>query len=336
MAGNYPGGISDQIQSRFGSRLPMITTGVTIAGLIFVVVSLLLQWQIPPEIRWIVPILMTLWVMSMVVFRGPVVALLRQAAPMAALPQANILLTVVFGLVGALSPLMTIFMNSVGGSITFILGAIVLTLGATILYSSTPRHSLFTSSESAQSVVSPLVIGILFILGLGAGLEINLVLRTFPPIIHRQLTSISTNWIVSIILLISAISVIPVAKITMKLGTKTAMRLGLLIILACLGILLFQPSGILAVGLILVVGVAFGLVFESQIPLVLGMLPSDRAGLGTGLYFGGMGAANTLVSILLQGVDSISPIAEFLWCVVSFSVVVLCLAATRKMNKICS
>ncbi len=318
------GGLSDKIQHRFGSRLPIITTGVTLAGLIFVGTSILLQWQIPVGIRWLIPVFMTLWVMSMIVFRGPVIALLRQAAPLAALPQANMVLTVVFGLVGALSPLMTVFLNSIGASITFILGAIALTIGATILYSSTPKAVLFSTPESVQSSVSFVLASIIFALGLGVGLEINLLLRTFPPIIQTQITSISTGGIVSIILLISALFVVPAAKLTIKLGVKPTMQMGLLAILVCMGLLLFSPGGIFAAGLILIAGVSFGLIFESQIPLILGIVPSDRAGLGTGLYFGGIGAASAIVSIILQGAVTITPIGEFFWCGVSFAIVFLC------------
>jgi hypothetical protein len=322
------GGLSDKIQRRVGSRLPIITTGVTLAGLIFVGTSILLQWQIPVGIRWLIPVFMTLWVMSMIVFRGPVIALLRQAAPLAALPQANMVLTVVFGLVGALSPLMTVFLNSIGASITFILGAIALTIGATILYSSTPKAVLFSTPESVQSSVSFVLASIIFALGLGVGVEINLLLRTFPPIIQTQITSISTDGIVSIILLISALFVVPAAKLTIKLGVKSTMQMGLLAILVCMGLLLFSPGGVFATGLILIAGVSFGLIFESQIPLILGMVPSDRAGLGTGLYFGGIGAASAIVSIILQGAVTITPIREFFWCGVSFAIVFLCFTKT--------
>jgi hypothetical protein len=324
------GGISDKIQSRFGNRLPIITTGVTLAGLIFVATSILLRWQIPVTIRWIVPTLMTLWVMSMIVFRGPVVALLRQAAPLAALPQANTMLTVVFGLVGALSPLMTVFLYNIGASITFILGAIALTIGATILYNSTPKDVLFSTPTSAQSVISPIVIGIIFAMGLGVGLEINLLLRTFPEILKTQIINLAPKWIVSIILLVSAFCAIPATKLTMKLGAKQAMRLGLFAILVCMGFALFPVGNVVAMALILTAGVSFGLIFESQIPLVLGMVPSDRAGLGTGLYFGGIGAASALVSIFLEGTTPVTPIVEFLWCAASFALILL---ITYQYNK---
>ncbi|RUT08811.1 hypothetical protein DSM106972_008640 [Dulcicalothrix desertica PCC 7102] len=327
----FVGSVSDQIQRRFGSRLPVITTGVTLAGLIFVAVAILLQWQIPVVIRPFVPVLMTLWVMSMIVFRGPVVALLRQAAPLAALPQANMLLTVVFGLVGALSPIMTGFLNSIGGSITFILGAISLTIGATVLYTLTNRDVLFINIEASKSFISLKNISIIFTIGLGVGLEINLLLRTFPKII-QHLSGIQANWIISGILLLSALTVVPAATLTTKLGAKLAMKLGMLIIVICLALLLFQLGSMLAIGLILVAGFGFGLVFESQIPLILGMVASDRAGLGTGLYFGGIGAAGALISILLQLVNSITPLNQLIWGAVSSLIVILCLANNKISN----
>jgi len=46
------------------------------------------------------------------------------------------------------------------------------------------------------------------------------------------------------------------------------MKLGMLIIVICLGLILFQLGSILAIGLILVAGIGFGLIFESQISLI--------------------------------------------------------------------
>jgi hypothetical protein len=83
------GGWSDRIQRRYGSRLPLITLGVVLAGLIFAILAILLQGKIPTPLRWIVPVLMSLWVVATIIFRGPVIALLRQAAPFEALPVAN-------------------------------------------------------------------------------------------------------------------------------------------------------------------------------------------------------------------------------------------------------
>lgn len=315
------GGISDKIQRRFGNRLPIITTGVTLAGLIFVATAILLQWQIPVGIRWIVPVMMTLWVMSMIAFRGPVVALLRQAAPLANLPQVNSILTMVFGLVGSLGPLMTVFLTNIGASIAFVCGAIALTFGAIALYTWTPKDVLFPAIASTRSPISPVLMGIILVIGLGVGLEINLLLRTFPEILKFHIPNLAPNWIGSIILFISALSAIPAERLSIKLGIKPTMQTGLLGILICMGFVLFPVGHIIAAILIAIAGFSFGLIFASQIPLILGMVASDRAGLGTGLYFGGIGAAGAIVSLLLLNLTIITTTTEFICCGIAFAIV---------------
>ena len=295
------GGLADRFQYRLGSRLPLITAGVTLTGLIFVGTALLLQWTIPTELRWLVPILMTLWVMSMIVFRGPVVGLLRQAAPLAQLPQANVVLTMVFGLIGAAAPLLTNLLNHFGASIAFVTGAIALTLGATIFYKVTPSGTLFSEPTSAPSPVSRRQIVLLLSLGFGVGLIINLLLRSFPQILHLQIPNINADWLTTLILFVSALVAIPMAAFAAKLGVKPLMRLGLGITLICFaGLQIPTTSPCFFAAIALLAGIAFGMIFESQIPLALSYLPANRSGLSTGLYFGGIGAATTVQSILLQ------------------------------------
>jgi hypothetical protein len=284
------GALCDQVAYRLGSRVPMITAGVTGAGLIFVGVALLLQWNIPSGLRWIIPVLMTLWVMSMIVFRGPVVALLRQAAPLVALPKANVILTLVFGLVGALGPLQTMVLSNIGASMAFIMGAIALTVAATILYAGAPVQRLFPISRAVQSQVSFQQMALIFGAGLGSGLEVNLLLRSFPQGLGTQLPEISTDWITAGMLLVSALVAVPMGRLTVKIGERRSMLAGLVAIVLCMGLLLLRPNLILSTGLCGIAGGAFGLVFESQIPFALGAAPADRAGLSTGLYFGGIGA----------------------------------------------
>jgi hypothetical protein len=320
------GGISDRVQHRLGSRVPMITAGVTVAGLIFVSIALLLQWRIPAGWRWIVPALMTLWVISMIIFRGPVVALLRQAAPLAALPKANVVLTVVFGLVGAMGPLLNVAINTLGASITFILGAIALTAAATILYAGTPAQKLFPVLGTAPSQISLQRMILIFGAGLGSGLEVNLLLRSFPQGLQAQLPGFSADWITAGILLISALVAVPMGSLTARIGEGLSMLGGLAAIAACLGLLLLNPNFILSLGLFGIAGAAFGLVFESQIPFALGTVPANRAGLGTGLYFGGIGASTAILSLLLKQWRTLRPSDGFFLSSLSLAVAILCIA----------
>ncbi|MGB8700343.1 MAG: hypothetical protein WCD18_13080 [Thermosynechococcaceae cyanobacterium] len=293
------GDLSDRVQHRLGSRLPLITAGVTAAGLIFVSIALLLQWHIPPDLHWIVPVLMTVWVMAMIVFRGPVMGLLLQAAPLSALPQANSLLMVVFGLMGALGPFWTLMFQNVGAAITFMLGAIALMVGGAVLYSGAPRQHLFPIRETVRKPVSWQRMGWLFGVGLGSGLEVNVLLRTFPHNLQTQFPMLGANGITALILLISALSAYPLKWWMPKMAVGRTLLVGCLAIALCQALLLLSLNPIFSLGLILAGGIAFGIVFKYQVPFALGALPPSRAGLGTGLYFGAIGASTAILSLLL-------------------------------------
>ena len=323
------GGISDSILRRFGSRLPMISVGVSLAGLIFVIVGLLLQGNLSPGMRWLVPVLMTVWVTAMIVFRGPAIALLTQFAPVKELPLASAVLTLVSGIVGALGPLLAFVLKSIGASPTFLLGAIVLVIGAFILFSSTPRHTLaFANEQIRSSPISTVLLGLIFIVGLGAGLEINLLLGIFPKVLSNQISGIPAEFVTSGILLVSAVTAIPVGKFTIKLGVIKSLLLGMGAIAGVMTLTLSNHSPILAVGIILAFGTAISLIFSS--PFAFVMLPAVRAGLGAGLYFGAMGGSTALSSIIMKQPGGMMPTVAVWWSAIAFLVAGLCLVVSKR------
>lgn len=323
------GGFSDRILRRVGSRLPMISVGVTLAGTLFVVIALLIQGNLPDKLRWLVPILMTVWLMAMIVFRGPAIALLMQFAPLAELPKASAVLILVLGLVGATGPLLSILFQSLGASPTFILGAIALIIGASILFSSTPKHTLMLPNQERQFPASIRHLILIFTVGLCAGWEINLLMAIFPRVLTAQLSGVRAEFITSGILLVSALTAVPLEKLTGKLGITTALSLGLGAIPAFMGASLPNLTPVLVFALILAFGVALGLIFIAQIPYALLMVPPTNAGLGTGLYFGGMGAATALVTALMQQFTGVTPIQGVLWSAIAFLVALPCLGFSR-------
>jgi MFS family permease len=327
------GAFSDRIQRNLGSRLPMISVGVILAGVIFAATSLLVQQNLQGGIRWILPVLMTVWVMAIIAFRSPAIALLRQFAPVAELPQANAVLLIVFGLIGAIAPVLDDFLKKIGASITFMLGAIALIIGACILQSFTPVHKFDPSTldRDAPCRVSPQLLALIFVVGLGAGFEVNLLMSIFPKVLQAQLPSFKAEYIASTILLLSAIASVPLGKFTALLGADHAMLFGLGTMTGLMGLTLLNDSRIQALGIILAFGVSFGLVFISMIPLALSMLAPSHAGLGTGLYFSGGGAGFVLVSILMKQ-TGIIPIGAFLLAEVAFLVVVVCIFLSRKIR----
>jgi MFS family permease len=302
----WVGAISDRFLHRVGSRLPLIATGVTLAGLLFVAIGLLLLGDLPIGLRWIVPVLMTFWVISMIIFRGPVIALLRQWLPIEDLPAANSMITLVFGLVSAMNPVFSRIIGFLGSGMTFLLGAVILVLGAGLLWSAQPRSNLGLvpiDTGTAQSLLSRTRLRKsrtkIFVVGLITGLLVNVSLRISPQFLHRTLPAIAPEYLAAGMLLIAAGMALPLDRYRKAGSLDRTMGLGLIILLTAIGAsgIFYHP--LLAIVILAVSGVALGLLFITQIPWCLKMLPPAQAGLATGLYFGGMGAATALLSLLL-------------------------------------
>lgn len=300
------GGLSDRIMHSIGSRLPLIAVGVTIAGSIFLIVSWLLDGHLPDGMRWLVPILMTAWVIAMIVFRGPAIAILQQLAPTEFLPQANSLLVFVFALVGACHPIINSLLKNSGAGKAFIFGAVGLLIGATWLWRSSPKYLSPSpqdiSQVSSSSKASTRSMCLTFLIGMGAATEVILMMSVVPRALSQTTAlNLSGEYTASAILAIAAIATLPLGQLISKLGSRRSMAIGLCavsiaIAMSFLRQIFFGSNLTFELFHILLAGIAFGLVFISMIPFALAMLPNGNEGLATGLYFGGGGLATALLN----------------------------------------
>jgi MFS family permease len=291
----FAGLVADRYAQKIGQRLPLITMGMTLAGLIFIILSWLLAIDLPAGVRWVIPVLMTFWVLAMIVFRGPAVALLVKMAPTKVLPQANSILIFTFSIVGALAPVFDKFIAWVGAPITFLLGAAVLALGRWLLAVEPPQLPLVITTTS-RSQQYPEMLRI-YSTGLICGILSNLLLRWSPWIMATKLGGVEPNTLTATILAISALSVLFTKNWVQRWGNYRSMLVAIGIIAGLLVIAPIVPNLVLVVGYLLIAGLAFCLLSLAQIPWALGQL--SQPGLATGLYFGGMGLATAIVSGLL-------------------------------------
>ncbi len=219
----FVGRFSDRIQQRLGNRLPMISVGVTLAGVIFVIISLLVEQNLHGGIRWLVPVLMSVWVIAMIMFRGPAIALLTQFAPVTELPQANAVLVFVFGTIAAIDPLLRKFLDNLGDSMNFLLGAIALVMGAYILRSLTPIHTWkpYSLHEDVPANAPTLLLILIFIVGLGTGLEVSLLMSIFPQELQAQFPGVRLEIITSGIFLVCAIASVVLGEWTAQMYARS-------------------------------------------------------------------------------------------------------------------
>lgn len=334
------GYLSDWILRRTGSRLPQITVGVTVAGLVFVVVAGLMPLPSPWTLRWPVLLLMLVWLSAMIAIRGPVVALLRQFAPVDQLPIANGVLILVLGLVAALGPILTELLGAQSnvhtGAILFLVGAIALLLGATVLYRTgvplvPPAVGLGPDSagpDSAGPDMAPqprtlafpnvkhrrrITLTTIFLIGVGTGSVFYLVVALLPS--QFGLGFLTTPQRTAIALVIAALTANPWGYLILPWGPARALQLGVLGLVGLLGLTglglqalglptwgaLAQPSPALGgvAGLIGLgtLGALEGLVMISTVPFALSYVPPSAVGLSAGLFFGGNGLGSALMQL---------------------------------------
>lgn len=323
------GGFSDVIMKRAGSRLPLITVGVTIIGLLFVVTAILLPIPAFVALRWPLLILMLFWLAAAIAVRGPIMALLRQFAPVEQLPIANEVLIVVLGLVGSISPLVVYLLNLLEPSISFVLGAIVITIGSIVLYRlvsrSLPKKAIRSVEIPPLSPEIRLRLGLMPIVGIGVGCLFNLIFTVAPTLLDNAIASLNSTVIISVILFISAIASVPWGRQTQKWEATNALKLGLGAIVILLILLNLKLSASGAIVLLLGFGIVFGLAFISIIPFALSYIPLQRSGLSTGLFFGGTGGGSALVLFLQFQLGELTPFNSSIIAAIAFIVIVLCL-----------
>ena len=327
------GWFSDRILGRFGSRLPQVVVGVTLAGLIFVIASWLVETQLAEGMRWIVPVMMTMWVIAMIIFRGPAIALLQGFAPTSQLPQANAILALVLAVTSATSPILGLILKQIGASMTFILGAIALLIGSVLLWASMPRHLVTATSPEVSTTKltakSLVLYALPFVVGLGSGLEINLLLHILPRHLFQALGSLSIEYIQSAILLIAGIATLLLRSLLKSLFRRHqvtfGMGIGLAAIAGCLTLTVLSQNGVYLIFMSAIAAMALGLVLTNTIPLALAMVPSNQAGFGTGLYFGGNGMATAVFAALVVTQGEISSMNGALLCVFALAIALISL-----------
>ncbi|MGI0490516.1 hypothetical protein ACN4EG_01785 [Alkalinema pantanalense CENA528] len=324
----YVGFQSDRLMAKAGNRLPLIAIGITAAGLIFILLAFVLLQPLSSVFAWIVPLLMTLWVIAMIVFRGPAIALLRQFAPTENLPHANALLTFVLGLSGAFDPLLQQLFSKIGSTGTFLFGALCLLIGG-VAIGFNPPNTMISSLPYARPAISVKRSALIFLVGAAAGMESFLLLKQIPLQFQILLPKLAPSYITAMILLISAITAIPLETCIHILGIRKSMTCSLGTIALLLLLSPLVSHWITAIILLFLFGTAMGLLFIDQIPFALTRVPPALAGWGTGLYFGGMGGAVALAGLIQQLGGLSAGVISFL-TIVAFAIAVSCLSLLKR------
>ncbi|MGC1393601.1 MAG: MFS transporter [Coleofasciculaceae cyanobacterium] len=330
------GGLSDQAQRWIGTRFPFISVGVILASALFIAIPAFITFSTPTtSIRWVLPVLLVAWALAMTVFRSPAMSLLGRYAFGTNLPQAASILTLVGGLAGAMGPFANQFILSLGPIVTFSIGSFTMLAAAAALRLVNPQTNEAADNNQASSSwrqISFAKLGLVFGAGVGVALGFRLMMQVFPKILDSQVPGANKGLILGGIFIALALTAIPAGKLASRLGNRQAMSYGLVVMAGFMALMVLTRSGIMASVVAIALGATFSLVSNGTIPFALSMVPTDKAGLGTGIYFSGGAVASSLFGAVFSQPGSVTPIVGALVGAAAFLAAGVFVATSGKLE----
>ncbi|HAX87887.1 MAG TPA: MFS transporter [Cyanobacteria bacterium UBA11370] len=326
------GGLSDKMKRWIGTRFPFIIGGVILASALFISIPVVVIFG-SVAWRWSLPVVLIAWALAMNVFRSPTICLLGQYATPSALPLAASLLTLIGGLIGAFSAFTSQIILGWGAAITFAIASFVLLAAAAILRFVHPPDS--PTSSPLPTPHSPLpILGLIFITGMGVALGSSFLMQTIQKVVKNQFSAADIKLVMFVIALALAFSALPAGAIAVKLGNHRAMLYGITATVGLMMLMVLVPNAL--IGLVAIVGLVavFSLIINGTIPYALSLVPPQRAGLGTGMYFGGVGIAASLFGLLVppSSLSVMTPINTAFWGAIAFVLAGVCIAISTKFQ----
>lgn len=361
------GGLSDLSQRWLGSRFPFIAVGIVLSAALFILIPtvwILGDWgQALELLRPLFPVVLVLWALAMTIFRSPALSLLKRYALNSRLTQAASLLTLTEGIARGLGFLTSPWILKIGPVFAFGLGSLALLASAIVLLLVKPNSQVETQksltgksevdpersmllkepstiagadpSATVQSGTIPIAlsfakIGLIFGAGVGVSLGFRLFMATFSRILKQiEIPEVTTRVILGSLFLSMSLTSLPLGNLGMRLGTRRGMLVGLTLMAGlCSSIALISSPG-LGMFVAISVGAAFSLVSNATVPFALSLVPTERSGLGTAIYFSGGSIAATLLSGTLAKLQNVNPAVAALLGAVSFLLAGFFVAASQ-------
>lgn len=153
------------------------------------------------------------------------------------------------------------------------------------------------------------------------------------PTIQKCLTNqLGAQKVPSIMLIIGislACAALPSGAIATKLGNSKAMLFGIGVIIPLI-LMISSTKGVATTVIIIIAIASFSLIMNGAIPFALSMMPPERAGLGIGMYFGGVTAGAGLFGLVFPNLNSLTPITTAILSAIAFLVAGFCIAVSQK------
>lgn len=300
------GRMGDRYRFERGSRIPIISGGISLAAMVFMAVAFTLIGNPGEVFKWVLPLLIILWLVAMSIFTSPALSTIETFMPVEKLPRAMAVLTVVGNLLYSLEPVIVEIIDYLGAPITFMAGGVIVFVSGYAL----KRNSLnlFNTSGEQKSQASFKLdaqrsqYGYILFLGIVLGIATAVLFKIFPDVMNVKLSALfneGDSKIVSVgILIISAILSIPFSSLVNTYGLQRSFWVSTVgTLLSIAGVLLLQsPLAILLMVGIFAIG--FAALSVSSLPLAIGKANYYQKVFCVGIFFAGVELPDFIIEII--------------------------------------
>jgi MFS family permease len=300
------GKIGDKYRFEKGHRLPVISSGISFAAMVFMAVAFTLFTNPGETFKWILPVLIVLWLVSMSIFTSPALSTVELFTPVDKLPKAMAILTIVANFIYAFEPVIVDIIDYLGAPVTFILGgAVVLASGYAM-----QKNSLGLFKGSGEPKPAPgeseykSDYGFIFLLGIILGIATTVMFNFFPDIFAVKLSGIFNDpngkLGLVIMLIFSALLSWPLSTFINRYSMSHVFWLSAgLCLLSIIGIFVVQSPLIVLITAILF-SIAFTSLSLSSLPLAIGRSGFYQKVFCVGIFFSGAALPEGIVDSILN------------------------------------
>ncbi|MFY0601903.1 MAG: hypothetical protein JXR03_19670 [Cyclobacteriaceae bacterium] len=292
------GKLGDKFRVKAGQRLPIISAGVSFAAMIFMATAFTLFTDPGPIFRWILPGLIVIWLFSMALFTSPAISTIDIFVPAKKLPTAMAVLTVVYGLLYSIEPVIIKLINYLGAVPTFAVGGIAVFFSGLLLKSNSKNMlDVPVKNEEGKSDYT-----YAFALGVALGISTTILFNIFPMWFEEKNFSVfgfTGDVLVAGILGMVAIFGFPISKVVERQSVYKSILISIVAVIAITFAIHFVNQSVLLIALIVLFAISYALMSVSFLPVALTVVKDKNKVFGVGIFFAGFELPNGILEAVL-------------------------------------
>jgi MFS family permease len=302
------GRFGDRYRFKNGHRLPIISSGISFAAMIFMAVAFTLISNPGEVFRWVLPVLIVLWLIAMSIFTSPALSTMELFTPVEKLPMAMAILTIVANLLYALEPVIVDIIDYLGASLTFITGGVVVFASGYAL----KKNSMGLFMQGKADTKRPMATfkldtqkseyGFIFFMGVAVGLSTAVLFNIFPGVLGSKLSSFvgntNSNILIAGVLIVSALVSWPASKMVNAYGLKRSFWTSFIVTIISMSAVLLIETPAVVFCMAFVFAISFAALSVSSLPLSIRKSNYYEKVFCVGIFFSGSALPDAFLDII--------------------------------------